>query len=76
MRVGRLLALGRVGEGGLRVRRGEVGWLEVGGRGVAERRGRGVGRLVERGELREAAAGRGAGQAVRAVLGGQGESGS
>ena len=43
---------------------------------MAERRGRGVGRLVERGELREAAAGRGAGQAVRAVLGGQGESGS
>ena len=75
VRVGRLLALGRVGEGGLRVRRGEVGRLEVGGRGVAERRSRGVGRLVERGELREAAAGRRAGQAVRAVLGGSGRVG-
>lgn len=58
VRVGRVLVL-RVRQGGLRVRRREVGGLEVRGRRVAERRGRGVGGLVQGGQLREAARSRG-----------------
>lgn len=53
--VRRVLALG-VWQGRLGVGGREVGRLEVRGRGVAERRGRGVGGLVQGGELREAPA--------------------
>lgn len=67
VRVSGLLAL-RVGQRRLRVRRGEVGRLEVGGGRVAERRRRAVGRLVERGQLRQAGPGRRPGQPLGAVL--------
>lgn len=67
MRVTGLLAL-RVGQRRLRVRRWEVGRLEVGGGRVAERRRRAVGRLVERGQLRQAGPGRCPGQPFGAVL--------
>lgn len=67
VRVSGLLAL-RVGQRRLRVRRGEIGRLEVGGGRVAERRRRAVGRLVERGQLRQAGPGRRPGQPLGAVL--------
>lgn len=67
VRVTGLLAL-RVGQRRLRVRRGEVGRLEVGGGRVAERRSRAVGCLVERGQLRQAGPGRRPGQTLGAVL--------
>lgn len=67
VRVSGLLAL-RVGQRRLRVRRGEVGRLEIGGGRVAERRGRAVGRLVESGQLRQAGPGRRPGQPLGAVL--------
>lgn len=67
VRVSGLLAL-RVGQRRLRVRRGEVGRLEVGGGRVAQRRRRAVGRLVERGQLRQAGPGRRPGQPLGAVL--------
>lgn len=67
VRVSGLLAL-RVGQRRLRVRRGEVGRLEVGGGRVAERRSRAVGRLVESGQLRQAGPGRRPGQPLGAVL--------
>lgn len=68
VRVGALLAL-RVGQRRLRVRRREVGRLEVRGRRVAQRGSRGVRRrLVEGRELREATAGGGPVQPIRAVL--------
>lgn len=65
--VGRVLALG-VRQRGLRVRRGKVGWLEVGGRRVAEWGGGRVRGLVQRGQLGEAPPGRGDAQSVRALL--------
>lgn len=67
VRVSGLLAL-RVGQRRLRVWRGEVGRLEVGGGRVAERRSRAVGRLVESGQLRQAGPGRRPGQPLGAVL--------
>lgn len=53
--IGRVLALG-VWQGRLRVRRWEVRRLEVRGRSVAERGSRGVGGLVQGGQLGEAPA--------------------
>lgn len=51
--IGRLLALG-VRQGRLGIRRREVRGLEVRGRSVTERGSRGVGGLVQGGQLREA----------------------
>lgn len=67
VRVAGLLAL-RVGQRRLRVRRGEIGRLEIGGGRVAERRSRAVGSLVESGELRQAGPGRCPGEPLGAVL--------
>lgn len=65
--IGRVLALG-VRQGGLGIGGREVRRLEVGGRSVAERGSRGVGGLVQGGQLGEAPARRRAAQPVRAVL--------